>query len=150
MTDEGTGGGFGQPEEKPEAPLESAKSALGEMADFSSGEGLVAFAGILILAIWVIFDIFTDDTGFGTLTLLLAAVAVIVPRLDPETVAKAHPVPVVMKLAGYALGFIGVIDIVFVIETGFFDGYEAFETISALLTWVAFAMAFLGARSIKT
>ena len=154
MTDEGMGP-FEEPTPEPttpaeqSSPMEGAKSALSDMADFSTGEGLVAFAGIIVLLDWVIFDVFTDDAGFGTLTLLLAALAVFVPRMNPETVAKAHPVSVIMKLAGYALALIGLIDVIVVVDGGFFDGYEGIEVVAVLVSWAAFAIAYFGARQIK-
>jgi hypothetical protein len=62
-------------------------------------------------------------------------------------VEKALPLPVVIKLAGYTLAFIGVIAVIEAIEEGFFEG--AATIIAALAEYAAFAMAFIGARQIK-
>ena len=130
-----------QPTEQPE------DSVLDGAGDFTSGEGLVAFAGMIILALWLIFDVILDEYGQGFVTLLLASIVVIVPRLSPETVAKFHPVDMIMKVAGYGFGLFLLFEVFFILDSGFPDGVGS--TIGALLTFAAFAMAFMGARQIK-
>ena len=152
MTDEGMGP-FEEPTPEPEGmmrPEEMMKPERGPSAmaaDFTSGEGLVALGGMVLLAVWLLFDVILDDYGLGILTVLLAAVVVIVPRLNPESVARVHQVPVIMKVVGYALGFIGVFDVIGAIEEGFFE--DALTVIAALISYAAFAVAFIGARQIK-
>jgi hypothetical protein len=135
------------PVEEPAAIERDDDTVLQGAGDFTSGEGLVAFAGMIILAIWVIFDVFLDEYGVGSLTLLLAALVVFVPRMQRETVEKVLPVPLIIKLAGYALAFIGVIAVIEAIEEGFFE--DALTIIGALAEYAAFAMAYIGARQIK-
>ena len=125
---------------------EPASEAAPGGDEFTSGEGLVALGGMVLLAVWVLFDVFLDEFGINTLVLLLSAIVVIVPRLRPEDVEKIHPVPVVMKMAGYALGIIGGFLVIGAIEGGFYD--DGATIIAALITYVAYAMAFLGARQI--
>jgi len=144
MTDEPRGM---DPVEEPMTPADSESTVAQGAGDFTSGEGLVALAGIVLVAIWVIFDVFLDDYGVGSLTLLLAALVIIAPRMNRATVEKALPLPVVIKLAGYTLAFIGVIAVIEAIEEGFFEG--AATIIAALAEYAAFAMAFIGARQIK-
>ncbi len=43
-----------------------------EEADFTSGEGLVALAGIIILAVWIIFEVIAKDYSVTTLAIVLA------------------------------------------------------------------------------
>lgn len=135
------------PAEEPAAVDRDDDTVLQGAGDFSSGEGLVTFAGMVLLAIWVIFDVILDDYGVGVLTLLLAALVVIAPRMSRETVEKVLPLPVIIKVAGYTLASIGVIEVVGALEGGFYE--EALTIIAALAEYAAFAMAFIGARQIK-
>lgn len=127
-----------------EEPVSEAPSTGDE---FTSGEGLVALAGMVLLAVWVLFDVFLDDYGLNILELLLAATVVIVPRLPRESVEKVHPVPVVMKTAGYALALVGAFFIISALESGFYD--TGATIIAALINYVAYGLAFLGARQIE-
>lgn len=114
--------------------------------DFTSGEGLVTLAGMILLAIWVIFDVFLDEYGVGVLTLLLATLVVIAPRMSRQSVEKVLPLPVIIKVAGYTLALIGAIAVIAALESGFYD--DALTIIGALAEYAAFAMAFIGARQI--
>lgn len=147
MTDEGPGAEQTPPAEE-QSPMSEAKSMLGDVADFSTGEGMVAFAGIAILALWLIFDVFLDEYGYGYVELFAATAAVLVPRLNPDSVTKFAPVGAIMKLIGYVFGITLLFEVIYEIETGFYD--EALTIIAALLTFAAWAVGFLGARSIKT
>lgn len=144
MTDEQYGM---DPVEEPAAVDQDDDSVLQGAGDFTSGEGLVAFAGMVLIAIWVIFDVFLDDYGVGSLTLLLAALVVFAPRMSRETVEKVLPLPVIIKVAGYTLALIGVIEVVAALEGGFYE--DASTIIAALVEYAAFVMAFIGARQIK-
>jgi len=135
------------PVEEPAAVGQDDDSVLQGAGDFTSGEGLVAFAGMVLIAIWVIFDVFLDDYGVGSLTLLLAALVVFAPRMSRETVEKVLPLPVIIKVAGYTLALIGVIEVVAALEGGFYE--DALTIIAALVEYAAFVMAFIGARQIK-
>lgn len=150
MTDETPAPGpeGGVPEEPTPAAEHDMKTVTAGAGDFTSGEGLVAFAGIVLLLDWLIFDVFLDDYGLGIVELLLAVIVVVVPRLNPKSVEAVHPVPTVMKLAGYAIAIVGAFWVIEAIEEGFYDG--ASTIIAALVAYAAYAMAFLGARQIKT
>lgn len=124
------------------------ESVLAGAGDFTSGEGLVAFAGMILLAVWLIFDVLLDSYSLGTLTILLAATVVILPRLDPEVVDRAAHGPTVMKLGGYAIAIIGVITLIGDIENTILD--EVGAILGGLISYGAFVMAFLGARQIET
>jgi hypothetical protein len=117
-------------------------------SDFSSGEGMVALAGMIMLGVWLIFDVFLDDFGLASIELLLATTAVVVPRLNPNSVEKIGTVSTVMKVTGYAIAIVGAFFVIEAIEEGFYD--DALTIIAALITYAAYAVAFLGARSIKS
>lgn len=135
------------PVEEPAAIERDDDTVLQGAGDFTSGEGLVTFAGMILLAIWVIFDVFLDEYGVGLLTLLLAALVVIAPRMSRQNVEKVLPLPVIIKVAGYTLALIGVIAVIAALEAGFYD--DALTIIAALAEYAAFAMAFIGARQIE-
>lgn len=117
-------------------------------SDFSSGEGMVALAAMIMLGVWLIFDVFLDEFGLAAIELLLATVAVVVPRLNPAAVEKVNTVPVIMKVIGYAIAIVGAFFVIEAIEEGFYN--DALTIIGALITYAAYAVAFLGARSIDT
>jgi hypothetical protein len=135
------------PVEEPTAIERDDDTVLQGAGDFTSGEGLVTFAGMILLAIWVIFDVFLDEYGVGVLTLLLAALVVIAPRMSRQSVEKVLPLPVIIKVAGYTLALIGAISVIAALEGGFYD--DALTIIAALAEYAAFAMAFIGARQIE-
>lgn len=117
-------------------------------SQFSSGERTVALAGILLLLVWLIFEVIAADYFVSTVGVILAITAIVVPRLNPEDVEKVHRVNVVMKVVGYGIALNGVTEIIDDIR---FDAYDEFTAvIGAFAAYAAYAMAFFGARSIKT
>ena len=150
MTDETHDMGDNESPAPPPEPMPVAHdddAAVAGAGEFTSGEGLVTLAGIVLLLLWLIFDVFLDEYGQGFFTLVLSAIVVIVPRLSPETVAKFHPVNVIMKVAGYGFGLFLLFEVFFLIDSGFPSG--ALSVVAALATYAAFAAGFLGARQIK-
>lgn len=115
--------------------------------DFTSGEGLVAFAGMVLLAVWVIFDLIADTYGMDNLVPVVAAVALLLPRLDRDRVERIQPLPVLMKLAGWALVLLGIVDLLIDVRFGFYDTIGGI--IGALAAYAGYVMAFLGARQIE-
>jgi hypothetical protein len=136
------------PDEEP-APVEPAEEeSSDETTDFTSGEGLVALGGIVILAVWIIFDVILDEFSLGTLAIVLAILAAVLPRMKREDVEKVQRLPILMKVIGYGLAVVGIIQVVSDIEATRFD--SLFAVVGLLATYAAYAMAFMGARSIKT
>lgn len=114
--------------------------------DFTSGEGLVAFAGMVLVAVWLIFDIVVNEYGMDNLVPVLAAVAIVLPRLKTETVARVAPLPLLMKVLGWALVFIGVTEVIIDLRFGAYE--DVASIIGALGAYAGYAMAFVGARQI--
>jgi hypothetical protein len=58
------------PDEDPEPvdPVAEEESPEGP-SDFTSGEGLVALGGIVILAVWIIFEVIAKDYVVATLAM---------------------------------------------------------------------------------
>ena len=134
------------PDEEPETVAEEESSD--DANDFTSGEGLVALGGIVILAIWIIFDVIVDEISLGTLTIMLALIAAVLPRMKREDVEKVQRLPILMKVIGYGLAIVGIIQVISDIEASRFD--SIFAVVGLLGTYAAYAMAFMGASSIKT
>jgi hypothetical protein len=135
-----------------EEPVEEhdTDSVLDGAGDFTSGEGLVAFAGILLVADWLLFGLLANDYRVAWLALVPAIGAALLPRLDRPSVDAFHPLPNLMKVLGYVIAIIGALTIIEDIRFsgGVFD--EFFGVVGALVAYAAFVMAFLGARQIKT
>lgn len=135
-------------EEKGVAEPAPEKESAEETTDFTSGEGLVALAGMVILAVWIIFEAIAKDYSVTTLAIVLALLAVVLPRMNREDVEKVQRLPILMKVIGYGLLVVGIVEVIDDISYGVYN--SVFGVIGALLAYAAYAMAFMGARSIKT
>lgn len=125
-----------------------ASVAEASVADFSRGEGMVALAGLIIIGVWLIFEVLARQYSLTTFAIVLGAGAALIPRMSPEAVAKIMPVPAVMKVLGYALVLVGVIEVVTDIRIGIYDSPMA--VLGALIAYGAYGLAFMGARQIET
>ena len=119
-----------------------------DIADFSSGEGMVALAGIILVGVWLLFEVITRQYSLTTLAVVLGAAAALVPRMNPESVSKIIPIPVIMKILGFALVLVGVIEVVTDIRIGIYD--SPMSVLGALIAYAAYALAFVGAKQIET
>lgn len=135
-------------EEQTPAGARDDAAVLEGAGDFTSGEGLVAFAGMVLVAVWVIFDLITGTYGMDNLIPVVAAVALLLPRLARDRVERIQPLPVLMKLAGWALVLLGIVDFLIDVRFGFYDTIGGI--IGALAAYAGYVMAFVGARQIKT
>ena len=109
---------------------------------------MVALAGLLLLANFVVFELIMAEYFISYALLLLAVAAAVLPRIRRETVESFHPLGQVMKVLGYAILILGVFEI---LDDVRFDGYDGGAAIiGALVAYAAYAVAFLGARSINT
>lgn len=137
-----------QPGPPPGMPDEHDDAAVLEGAgDFTSGEGLVAFAGMVVIAVWLIFSIILDEYYIDWLMLILAVAAVALPRIDRGKIEAFHPLPVLMKLTGYGIALIALLELISNLRYGVLDNLG--DILGGLLTYAAGAMAFVGARQIK-
>lgn len=136
------------PQPPPSTPAESATGGMSGAASqmFSTGEGMVAVAGMILIALWLIFDVITDDYAISTVALVLAIVVVIAPRM-PDATERMVRLPALMKASGILLGIVGAIEVIGNVESNLFDA-GAITIIAALISYAAYATAFLGARSI--
>lgn len=145
MTDESHGT---EPVREPNL-TDERDDALAGAGDFTSGEGLVAFAGMVLIAAWVIFGVLANTYWVGWLAVIPAIAVVLLPRLDRASVERYHPLPLLMKVLGYFIALVGVLTIIEDVRFAGSSLDEVFEVIGALVTYAGFAMAFLGARQIE-
>jgi hypothetical protein len=129
------------PEERDDAAV------LEGAGDFTSGEGLVAFAGLVVIAGWLIFSVILADYGTDWLMLSLAVAAALLPRLDQEKVERFHPLPHLMKVIGYGLALLALFSLILDVRYGILD--DVSDILGGLVTYAAGAMAFMGARQIQ-
>lgn len=129
-------------------PVVEEESNIVESETFTSGEGLVALGGGIVLACYLLFDVILAEYGVRYLAVLFAILAVVLPRMSSGFAARIAPLPVLMKSLGYLLAIVGVITIVENIRfaSGALDSFT--EILGALIAYAGFTAAFLGARSI--
>lgn len=146
MTDEQYGM---DPVEESAVPVESEAAVTDRPGDFTSGEGLVALAGIVLIVDWLIFGVLASDYWVAWLALVPAIGAALLPRLDRASVERFHPLASSMKVLGYVIAIVGVLTIIEDIRfaEGVFD--EVLGVIGALAAYAGFALAFIGARQIR-
>ena len=109
---------------------------------------MVALAGIILIGVWLIFEVITRQYSMTILAIVLGAAAAIIPRMNPESVAKIMPVPAAMKTLGYALVLVGIIEVVTDVRIGIYDTPMA--VLGALIAYGAYGLALVGARQIET
>jgi hypothetical protein len=89
-----------------------------------------------------------NEYGMDNLVPVLAFVAILLPRLDRATVERVLPLPLAMKLTGWAIVLIGVVEVIIDVR---FNAYEDLASIlGALGAYAGYAMAFVGVRQIST
>ncbi len=116
-------------------------------SDFSGGEGMVAVAGLILIVVWLIFEVILSEYGMPTIAILFAVAAAALPRLNRDSVEKVHRLNVLMKIIGYGLAVIGLTEIIFDLREGVLEDFVT--VVGALGAYAAYLMALLGARSIK-
>ena len=126
----------------PEEPAAAGDANAGE---FTTGEGLIALGALLLVAVWIIFDLITDDYGMNNTVAVIAAGTAILPRVDRAKVERLHPLPLLMKALGYTLALFGVTELLLDL---FFNVWDFTRVIAALAAYAGYVMAFMGARQI--
>lgn len=113
-----------------------------------SGDTLVMWGALAVLAVWVIFEVIAEDYFLGTATVALAIVIALVPRIDAKAISALTSPAAFMKLAGYGLVALGVVELVSDLRNNLFDAGGG-TIIGALVGYAAFALTFFGARKIE-
>ena len=107
-----------------------------------SGETLVLWGAMAVLASWLIFDVITDEYGVSSLAVVLALVVVVMPRIDRDAISSMGAF---IKATGYGLAIAGAVELVADIDSTIFDAGGA-TIIAALIAYAGYVLAFLGAQ----
>ena len=110
-----------------------------------SGETLVMWGALVVLASWIIFDVISDEYGVSSLAVALALIIVAIPRIDKEAITGVASMEAFSKAAGYGLAVAGVVELVADIDANIFDAGGS-TIIGAIVAYAGYALAFLGAR----
>ncbi len=109
---EGTGANPEASEPQVATPAPETEGTTTESSDlFSSSEGMVSFGGGLLIAAYVIFEFIWQEYFFSFFLVLLAVLAVVLPRTSRAFVEKIAPQSVLLKAVGYMIAIIGVLTI---------------------------------------
>jgi hypothetical protein len=109
---------------------------------------MVAFGGGLIVAGWVLFEIILNDYYTAWVTLLLAVLAIMLPRASRAFVDKFAPMSALMKAVGYMIVILAAISLVEDIRFASSALDDFTEILGALVLYGGSAIAWLGARAI--
>ena len=112
-----------------------------------SGENLVSLGALLVVGSWLIFEVIAEDYFVTTAAVGLGLLILILPRFDVEGITAIASVSAFLKLAGYALAFIGVVEIIDEIQGGILDAGGS-AIIGALVAYAGYVLAFFGARQV--
>ena len=110
-----------------------------------SGETLVMWGALIVLASWIIFDVISDEYGITSLAVVLALIIVAIPRIDSEAITGVASMTAFAKAAGYGLAVTGVVELVADIDSNIFDAGGA-TIFGAIVAYAGYVLAFLGAR----
>lgn len=138
----------GMPE--PPQPPETTEPAVTAGSDlFSSSEGMVTLGGAIIIAGYLIFGVIFNEYWTGSVALLAAILAVLLPRANRAFVEKIAPLSTLMKAVGYIIGIWAVVELVENIRfaSSAIDSFP--EILGALVLFGGSAIAYMGARSIE-
>lgn len=124
---------------------ESASSAGSNPLAEQSGETLVMWGALVVLASWIIFDVITDEYGVSSLAVVLALLIVAIPRIDKDAITGVASMEAFAKAAGYGLAVAGVVELVSDMDSNIFDAGGA-TIFGAIVAYVGYVLAFLGAR----
>lgn len=110
-----------------------------------SGETLVMWGALVVLAAWLIFDVISDEYGVTSIAVVLALIIVAIPRIDKEAITGVASMEAFAKAAGYGLAVAGFVELVSDIDSNIFDAGGA-TLFGAIVAYAGYVLAFLGAR----
>ena len=128
---------------------DTGSNAGGNPLAEQSGDTLVMWGALVILGVWVIFEVITEDYFVSTTTVAIALLVAVVPRIDASLTKVLGGPAAFAKFGGYFLVAAGVTDLVGDLRNELFDR-EAITIIAALIAYAAYALTFVGARKIET
>ena len=136
----------------PPPPPPSGGGGSGGGIDFSSlsqGEKLVGLGGAAVIAVYVIFELITEDYFVNYIAILLGAFILGVLWLKLQRTGMTWPVPSssLLRVAGYMLLVFGVAVFIDQMKNDIFDAPGATIT-GALILYAGCAIAGFGAKQL--
>lgn len=128
-----------QPDQSPQA----SRPTL----DTTSPERLLMFGALLVLGVYVLFELIMGEYFQSWITLVAAAFILLLPRTNRSASEKLAPLPVLLKGLGYVVAIAGLLEALNALRFGQLD--DALEIVGALIAYVGYVLSFLGARGIK-
>ncbi len=113
----------------------------------SSTGGLIGLGSLVLIGVYVVFGLLMNEYWIAWIPLVLAIVAVLVSRVDwfDGVGSKAG----ILRALGYLLGILGALTLIEDLRFADSQLDSVIEVVGAVIGYAGFAMAFLGARSIK-
>lgn len=127
---------------------DNSPAAGGNPLAEQSGDTLVMWGALAVLASWVIFEVIAEEYFVSTMSAALAIFLVAVPRIDGDAIKALARPAALAKFGGYLLVCLGVVELVADIRNNIFEAGAA-TILGALLAYAGYALAFLGARKIE-
>jgi hypothetical protein len=130
--------------------LPTTPAVTNSNVDFGSPTGRVALGGMILVGVYIIFGLFLNDYWVGWVALLLAISGIfLVFKSEGTFIESLAPVPVLVKIVGYLLFAVGLLTVIEDLRFASGGLNEVTEVIGAVAGYAGYALAFLGARSIK-
>ncbi len=126
---------------------ETGSSAGNPLAE-QSGDTLVMWGALAVLASWIVFEVIAEEYFVSTLSTALAIFLVALPRLDGDAIKNLAKPASIAKFFGYLLVCAGVVEFVADMRGNIFDRGAA-AIIGALVAYAGYALTFIGARKIE-
>jgi hypothetical protein len=133
----------------PQPSTPEPKSSGPDFSSLSQGEKFVGLGGVAVLAVYIIFELITEDYFVNYSAILLAAFILGVLWLKLQRPGKPLAVPSnsLLRAAGYLLFVFGVVVFIDQLKSDIFDAPGA-TIAAALILYGACALAGYGAKQL--
>ncbi len=127
---------------------DTGSNAGGNPLAAQSGDTLVMWGALLVVASWVVFETIAEEYFISTTSIAVALLLVVVPRIDSAAISSLAKPAAFAKVFGYLLVAAGLSEIVGDIRNNIFDAGGS-TIIGALVAYAGYALTFMGARKIE-
>lgn len=130
-------------------PAQRDEPAPSVTARLSSGERIVGLGALILLGTYLVFELALEEYGFFTGTLLLGAAAAFAIWVRSNRPSARWPVPYwwLLRVIGYAAGFLAVIELLTDLRLGVLDRFV--DVLAALLGYAGAFLMFWGSRQVS-
>ena len=127
----------------------SSEGGASGLGDLRSGPGMVTLGSLLIVGLYVVTGLLANEYWISWIILVPAITVVALSRYGQETAEALAPVPVIIKILGYGIALLALLDLVESLRFASSSLDEAIDVIGSLVFWAAGVLCLLGARSIE-